>query len=98
MAADDRVIEGVAGEPVDVGDDEDMDPDGALVLLAQVGQGRLQLGAVGGLGGLAAFHEDTIDLPAILLAEGSALVFLDWEGEVEGLLFAADAAVDDCPE
>jgi hypothetical protein len=98
MPADDGVVEGVAGEAVDVGDDEDVDVHAPLVLLTQVGQGRLQLGAVRGLGGLAALDEDTVDLPAVELAEGAALIFLHGEGEIEGLLFAADAAIDDCPE
>ncbi|HEX7181366.1 MAG TPA: hypothetical protein VF756_05955 [Thermoanaerobaculia bacterium] len=98
VPADDRVVECVAGEPIDVGDDEDVDPDGALVLLAQVGQGGLELGAVGGLGGLAALQKDPVDFPSVQAAEGSALVFLDGEGEVVGLLFAADAAVDDRSE
>ncbi|HYU30698.1 MAG TPA: hypothetical protein VEW48_00925 [Thermoanaerobaculia bacterium] len=98
VAADDGVIEGVAGEAVDVGDHEDVDIHAPLVLLPHVRQGRLQLGAVGGLGGLAALQEDAVDFPAVLLAEGPALVFLDGEGEVLGLLFAADAAVDDRPQ
>ena len=98
MPADDGVVEGVAGEAVDVGDDEDVDVHTPFVLVSQVRQGSLQLGAVGCLGGLAAFDEDAVDLPAVELAEGAALVFLDGQGEVEGLLFAADAAVDDGPE
>lgn len=98
VPADDGMVEGVAGEAIDVGDHEDVDPFTPFVLLPQVGQGRLELGAVGGLGGFASLQEDAIDLPAVELAEGSALFFLDGEGEVEGLLFAADAAVDDRPE
>ncbi|HKH48213.1 MAG TPA: hypothetical protein VKM72_26435 [Thermoanaerobaculia bacterium] len=98
VPADDGMVEGVAGESVDVGDHKDVGLDGALVLLSQVGQGRLQLGTVGRLGGLAALHEDVVDLPAVGLAEGPALLFLDGEGEVEGLFFAADAAVDDRPQ
>ncbi|HKH49418.1 MAG TPA: hypothetical protein VKM72_32515 [Thermoanaerobaculia bacterium] len=98
VPADDRMVEGVAGEAVDVGDYEGVDLDGALVLLSEIGQGGLQLGAIGGLGGLAAFHEDPVDFPAVLAAERAALVFLHGKGEVEGLLFAADAAVDDRPE
>src|SRR5262249_37169031 len=86
------------GEAVDVGDDEGVDAHALLVLLAQVGQGGLQLGAVGGLGGLAALQENAVDLPAVLRAESPALFFLDREGEVLGLLLAADAAVDDRPQ
>jgi hypothetical protein len=92
------VVEGVAGEAVDVGDDEDVDVHTPFVLVSQVRQGGLQLGAVRGLGGLAAFDEDAVNFPAVELAEGAALIFLHGQGEIEGLLFAADAAVDDRPE
>ncbi|HJX29364.1 MAG TPA: hypothetical protein VJ885_15755 [Thermoanaerobaculia bacterium] len=92
------MVEGVAREAIHVGDHEDVDLLTPLVLLPQVRQGGLQLGTIGCLGGLAALDEDTVDLPAVLLAEGPALFFLDGEGKVEGLLFAADSAVDDGPE
>jgi hypothetical protein len=98
MPADDGVVEGITGEAIHVGDHERVDLHAPLVLLPQVRQGRLQLGAVGGLGGLPPLQEDAIDLPAVLFAEGPALFFLDGEGKVEGLLFAADATVDDGSE
>jgi hypothetical protein len=98
VSADDRVIEGVAGKPVHVRDHEDVDLHAALVLLTQVGQGGLKLGPVSRLRGLAPLKKDPIHLPAVQAAEGSALVLLDGERKVEGLLFAADSTIDDCPE
>ncbi|HEX3129711.1 MAG TPA: hypothetical protein VH394_20415 [Thermoanaerobaculia bacterium] len=92
------MVESIAGEAVHVGDHKDVDVHAPLVLLTQIGQSCLKLGAVGGLGGLTPLQEDAVNLPAVQLAEGSALLFLYREGEVVGLLFAADTAVDDRPE
>jgi hypothetical protein len=41
MPADEGMVEGVAGEAVDVGDDEDVDVHTPFVLVAQVGQSGL---------------------------------------------------------
>src|SRR5947207_15683364 len=67
----------------------------ALLVLAAVGEQRLQLGAVGGFGRLAPFHEHAIDLVSLSLAEVDARLAVRRQVQVLGLLRGRTPTVDD---
>jgi len=89
---DGGIIDQVSGQPVDFVHDHRID---VLVFLA-VGNQPLQLGPVGGLGGLSLINEVTHHLPAITLGIVSHRLDLGGDGEVLlGLFVRGDTGIEE---